>query len=48
MEKVYAIYKTMDGETSATSYKSTNPKIIRGIMKFLKRSNLVDFEVREE
>lgn len=48
MEKVYTIYKTMNGETVPTSYTSTNPKLIRGIMKFLKRSHLVDFEVREE
>lgn len=48
MEKVYRIYKTMDGQTYPTSYASGNLNIINGIMKHLKHSNCVTFEVREE
>lgn len=48
MEKIYRIYKTLDGQTYPTSYTSTNPSLINGIMKFLKRANCVTFEVREE
>lgn len=48
METVYRIYKIMNGKTVPTSYSSTNPSLINGVMKFLKRSKCVKFEIREE
>lgn len=47
MDKIYRIYKTLDGQTYPTSYSSTNPELMQRIMKYLKKSKHVTFEIRE-